>query len=334
LDGKDIERRHMTTSLCAKRPPDYLPVRVASIPADHDFDQSLYLPNSTTGKFLLYRDAGAELKPSDLKRMVDAGITTVYLDAADYGRFQEKLRTSLDSIVSDERLPVAQRFGVVNEVVRGVLREAFRRGNVDRTVKQTSEMAEHVVDLVCRDDQVVSELNSVLHFDYSTFTHSANVAYYTVMLAHALGHTDRAVLRRIGTGALLHDIGKVRIPETILLKPGRLTPEERNVLRGHPAQGLISLREQDQLEFGQLMMVYQHHERIDGSGYPVRIAGSEIHEWARICAVADVFEALTSDRPYRRSLSSAAAFEVIEQGEGSGLEPEFLQCWKMTISRS
>ena len=179
-----------------------------------------------------------------------------------------------------------------------------------------------------------SELNSVLHFDYSTFTHSANVAYYTLILASTLGITDRAVLRKIGIGALLHDIGKLGIPEKILLKPGRLAPEEWNVLRSHPAKGLMALREQDQLEFGQLMMVYQHHERIDGTGYPVRLVGDEIHEWARICAVADVYEALTSNRPYRRALPAVEAFEVIEKGEGSGLEPEFLQCWKQTITKS
>jgi len=321
-------------TVCSKQSSEFVPVRVASIPAAHDFEQSLYLQNPASRDFRLYRDAGAELKPSDLKRLVEAGITTVYLDASDYGGFQEKLRMSLDSIVADERLPAAERFSVLNEVVRGVMREAFRRGNVDRTVKETSKLAEHVVDLVCRDDQVLSELNSVLHFDYSTFTHSANVAYYTVMLAHALGHTDRDLLRKLGAGALLHDIGKLGIPESILLKPGRLTPEEQSVLRNHPAQGLLSLREQEQLEFGQLMMVYQHHERIDGSGYPVRLAGNEIHEWARICAVADVFEALTSDRPYRKALSAADALEIIERGEGKGLEAEIFQCWKSTISES
>ena len=84
----------------------------------------------------------------------------------------------------------------------------------------------------------------MLHYDYSTFTHSANVAYYTVVLAHALGHTDRALLQKIGTGALLHDIGKLGIPEAILLKPGRLSPEEQSLVRCHPARGLISLREQ------------------------------------------------------------------------------------------
>ena len=174
----------------------------------------------------------------------------------------------------------------------------------------------------------------MLHFDYGTFTHSANVAYYTLILAHALGQTDRDALRAIGIGALLHDIGKVGIPERILLKPGALSPEERNLIRSHPTLGLLSLRDQHPLEFGQLMMVYQHHERLDGSGYPVRLGGTEIHEWARICAVADVFEALTSDRPYKRALSSAAALDVIEQGERKGLDPEYFRCWKLTLKTS
>jgi HD-GYP domain-containing protein (c-di-GMP phosphodiesterase class II) len=324
----------MSAVVCSKRSSDFVAIQVASIPAIPRFDRTLYLQSSSGPEFRLYRDAGAELKASDLARLVDAGITTVYLDGGDYGRFQEELRSSLDAIVADERVPVSQRFSVVNEVVRGVLRESFRRGNIDHTVKETSALSEHVVDLVCRDDDILSELNSVLHFDYSTFTHSANVAYYTLILASALGITDRAVLRKIGIGALLHDIGKLGIPEKILLKPGRLAPEEWNVLRSHPAKGLMALREQEQLEFGQLMMVYQHHERVDGTGYPVRLVGDEIHEWARICAVADVYEALTSNRPYRQALSAVEAFGVIEKGEGSGLEPEFLQCWKQTITQS
>jgi HD-GYP domain-containing protein (c-di-GMP phosphodiesterase class II) len=324
----------MTAAVCTKRSSEFVAIQVASIPALPNFDHSLYLQRAGGHEFKLYRDAGAELKASDLARLVDAGITTVFLDGGEYGRFQEELRTSLDAIVADERLPPAQRFSVVNEVVRGVLRDAFRRGNIDHTVKATGDLAEHVVDLVCRDDEVLSELNSVLHFDYSTFTHSANVGYYSLMLADKLGITDRAVLRKIGIGALLHDIGKLGIPEKILLKPGRLSPEEWNVLRAHPAKGLVALRDQDQLDFGQLMMVYQHHERIDGTGYPVRLEGNEIHEWARICAVADVYEALTSDRPYRRGLSRTVALEVIENGEGKGLEREFLQCWKKTITES
>jgi putative nucleotidyltransferase with HDIG domain len=324
----------MTTSVLPEPLPGFLPIQVKSLSAIRDFDRSVYLRVPPGQQFRLYCEGRSELNADDFKRLSEAGITTVYLDADDYCGFQDQLRDSLGSIVSDERLSPSQRFSVVNEVVCSVLRETFQRGNVDRAVKQTAELAHHLVELVCRDDRITSELKSVLYFDYSTFTHSANVAYYTLILAHALGQTDQAQLRRIGAGALLHDIGKLGIPEKILLKPGTLSLGERNVIRSHPALGLMNLADQDELEFGQLMMVYQHHERIDGTGYPVRLVGDEIDEWARICAVADVFEALTSHRPYRQPLSTAAALEAIDETERNGLEPEFLQCWNMTISES
>ncbi len=322
----------MSAVLCSKRSSDFVAIQVASIPAIPHFDRTLYLQSPSGPEFRLYRDAGAELKASDLARLVDAGITTVFLDGGDYGRFQEELRSSLDAIVADERVPVAQRFSVVNEVVRGVLRESFRRGNIDHTVKETSELSEHVVDLVCRDDGILSELNSVLHFDYSTFTHSANVAYYTLILASTLGITDRAVLRKIGIGALLHDIGKLGIPEKILLKLGR---PRRRVERpaepsgqgtdGAPRAGPARIRAaHDGLSTSRA-------DRRHGlSGAACRGRDSRM---GAICAVADVYEALTSNRPYRRALPAVEAFEVIEKGEGSGLEPEFLQCWKQTITK-
>ena len=79
------------------------------------------------------------------------------------------------------------------------------------------------------------------------------------------------------------------------------------------------------------MMVYQHHERLDGGGYPVRCSANEIHDWARICAVSDVFEALTSNRPYRVGMSHASAFEIMDRSSGSGFDKGIYECWKRLI---
>ena len=115
----------MSAVVCSKRSPDFVAIQVAR---SRPFPVSIarcILQSSSGPEFRLYRDAGAELKASDLARLVDAGITTVYLDGGDFGRFRKSFRSSLDAIVADERLPVAQRFSVVNEVVRGVLRDRF-----------------------------------------------------------------------------------------------------------------------------------------------------------------------------------------------------------------
>lgn len=324
----------MTTALRPERSRTFIAVRTAAVPVCADFRVSIYLWNAGTRHYDLYRNADTQVATSDLKRLCSAGISTVYLHSGEYGRFQEHLRTVLHSIVVNETLPVSQRFGVLNEVVRDVLRETFRFGDVSRAVDKAGELANHMVELVCRDDFAATELGSVLHFDYGTFTHSANVAYYSVLLAQALGQKDRNVLKQIGTGALLHDIGKIEIPDQIINKRGRLSNDEYETVRRHASLGLLNLRRQDRLDFGQLMMAYQHHERLDGSGYPVRLEGSEIHEWARICAVADVFEALTSQRPYRRRLSTGAALDFIQRTAARGLDPELLRCLKSTIGKS
>ena len=107
--------------------------------------------------------------------------------------------------------------------------------------------------------------------DYHTFTHSANVSYYCVMLAKELGITSENELNQIAMGALLHDLGKLEIPASILTKPGKLTDWEFDVIKTHPTVGFRQLCQRQDLNHAQLMMVYQHHERLDGTGYPVRI---------------------------------------------------------------
>jgi HD-GYP domain-containing protein (c-di-GMP phosphodiesterase class II) len=174
----------------------------------------------------------------------------------------------------------------------------------------------------------------VLYHDYHTFTHSANVAMYCAMLARALGISDRDELNAIAVGALLHDAGKLQIPASILTKPAELTEAEVAIVREHPRLGFRMLCQRPDLSFGQLMMIYQHHEKIDGSGYPVHAVGSELHDWGKMCAVTDVFEALTSNRPYRLGLSFAKAAEIMQHHPGTAFDGEMLSCWIGLISRT
>ena len=125
-----------------------------------------------------------------------------------------------------------------------------------------------------------------------------------------------------------HDVGKLEIADAILSKPGRLDDAEFEIIREHPRTGFRKLCRREDLNFGQLMMVYQHHERLDGKGYPVGITAEQIHPWAKVCTVVDVFEALTSNRPYRKAMSYSKAFEIMDRDSGLAFDPEMLKCWK------
>jgi putative nucleotidyltransferase with HDIG domain len=165
--------------------------------------------------------------------------------------------------------------------------------------------------------------------DVYTRGHSERVGASSRRLAVAMGlpPTDVDVIARAG---LLHDIGKIGVPEGLLRKPGPLTDAEWIVMKRHPVVGAQIVAPFDFFAAG-AVVIRHHHERMDGSGYPDGLAGDAIPPGARIVAVADVFDALTSDRPYRRALSANGAIRQLEAQAGEGLDAEIVAVFRAMI---
>jgi putative nucleotidyltransferase with HDIG domain len=153
--------------------------------------------------------------------------------------------------------------------------------------------------------------------------HSRSAARYAVLLARAIGIDQTPFLLDLERGALLHDVGKAVVPGEILRRSGPLSVVEREIVREHPVVGYRMIE-----EFGFLRpaseIVLCHHERFDGRGYPRGLAGDEIPLGARVFALADTLDALTSDRPYRRGKSFEEAFREIERSSGSQFDPRIV----------
>jgi cyclic di-GMP phosphodiesterase len=160
--------------------------------------------------------------------------------------------------------------------------------------------------------------------DLGTQAHSRRVRGYSLAIARAHGMTDEAELRTLEHGVLLHDIGKIGIPDAILLKPGPLTPAEWKIMRTHPEIGR-QLVEQIAFLRPAVPIVYHHHERWDGTGYPQGLRGDAIPLGARIFAVADAFDAMTFDRPYSRAIEFEAARIEIRRSAGTHFDPAVVQ---------
>jgi HD-GYP domain-containing protein (c-di-GMP phosphodiesterase class II) len=312
---------------------EYIPISASMLSPTHFCGMALYVCDDVNEPYRLFRAPSVPITTEWLQKLRASGRRKLYVSALDHAAFQSYLRENLRDVLQDETIDVAHRFDALNQVVRIVLEEAFERGNVDGMVARTGELGHQIVELICRDDAVASELCGVLYHDYQTFTHSANVSYYAVMLARATGISSPEELCQVAQGALLHDLGKLDIPSSILNKPGKLTEKEFSILTTHPTIGFRKLCRKASFSAGQLMMVYQHHERLNGLGYPVRVGGNEIHLWARICAIADVFEALTSNRPYRTGMSMDAAFQIMDRQAKAGLDAEVYELWKALIQK-
>nr|MDP9115634.1 HD-GYP domain-containing protein [Acidobacteriota bacterium] len=161
--------------------------------------------------------------------------------------------------------------------------------------------------------------------DAYTAGHSRRVSEYSCAIAKALNISGQA-LETIRTGALLHDLGKIGISDLVLQKPGRLTAEENQLIQQHPVIGKRILENVQGLE-PYLEIVELHHENLDGSGYPHGLKGEETPLEARIVKVADAYDAITSDRPYRRGKSHADAIAILRKASGTEMDPEVVEAF-------
>jgi response regulator RpfG family c-di-GMP phosphodiesterase len=162
--------------------------------------------------------------------------------------------------------------------------------------------------------------------DFETHGHSERVVTFSLRLGHELG-LDKEALRNLELGALLHDIGKIGVPDAILRKPAKLTDDEWYKMRLHPIYGQRILRNIPFLE-GAARVVAQHHEKWDGTGYPLKLRGEEIDIGARIFAVVDAFDAMISDRVYRRGRPFEAALAELERCAGTQFDPQIVEAFK------
>jgi ribonuclease P protein subunit RPR2 len=168
--------------------------------------------------------------------------------------------------------------------------------------------------------------NAVEARDEDTGKHAERVTAYAVRIAREAG-IDTARQPELEFGFLLHDVGKVGVPDAILFKPGRLTPDERRVIEEHPMTGWGIVHDIDFLAPA-IDVVRFHHERWDGSGYPDKLAGTDIPVSARVFAIADVLDALTSKRPYRTGIPLSEARAMIEKDAGTHFDPDMIDAYR------
>ena len=197
--------------------------------------------------------------------------------------------------------------------------------NLEHVVSARTEMLRQAMEnLEHSYDVTLEALGDALDLkDSETEGHSKRVTAYTIALARAMGIAP-AEIKVIARGAFLHDIGKMAIPDEILRKPGKLTPEEQEIMREHCTRGYHILRKIPFLA-GAAEIVFSHQEHYDGSGYPNGLRGSEIPIGARIFAVADTLDAITSERPYRKARSFDAAREEILRCSGTQFDPGIVE---------
>lgn len=209
---------------------------------------------------------------------------------------------------------------------RGALQnvfEKFQKTGCLETADLTNSSTTILDELLCREDILVS-LDNLGTTDANTLSHSLNVTIYSLLLGTKLGYS-RSRLQLLAEGAMLHDIGKTVLDQKILFKPGKLTAAEFNHVKHHTSLGYEILKENSFMSAVTKNIALYHHERLDGSGYPEGISKDSIHDFSRIVAIADIYDALTMDRCYHKALRASDAIRILREDAGSKLDHEFVE---------
>jgi len=217
-------------------------------------------------------------------------------------------------------------FDVESVVERAVVRSNLLKQNRDYQHNLEEKVITQTQELVKLYSGSLEAMVRALDLrEKETGFHSYRVTEYAIRLARKLKIRELAI-SSVAKGALLHDIGKIGVPDRILLKPDSLNPEEWKVMKTHPRLGYDLLKKIDFLEDA-AMIVLHHHEHFNGEGYPANLAGRDIPLGARIFSIVDALDAMTSDRVYRKAFSFDKAFDIIGSASGSQFDPDIVQAF-------
>jgi putative nucleotidyltransferase with HDIG domain len=268
---------------------------------------------------------GVELNEPLLTRLSRHGIDHLYIQDA---------RT--DDIIVEDVLSDETRIRTTREI-----RTAFRRMMDDAGKKRFIStyhlgktfrpLMEDVVDELSRHPDAMIMLTNISVTDHYLFQHSMNVGIYATMLGLAYGYSKDELLV-LGLGALLHDIGKTRVPLELLLKQDKLTAEEFDEIKKHTEYGFAMLKDEPNVPLLAAHCAFQHHERIDGSGYPRGLAGEDIHEYARWIGLVDSYDAMTTHRSYRSAMLPHQALEILYTCAGTLYDREKIALFRDKIA--
>lgn len=203
--------------------------------------------------------------------------------------------------------------------------------NIKKDMQNAKEQVEKIVDQIFSRKNIMVNIIDMKVFDDYTYYHSVNVAVLSIVIGVAL-EIDREELCNLGFAALLHDIGKVFVDKDVLNKPGKLNDDEFEEIKKHSLLGADHIKNGNYMSNSTYMGILDHHEKFEGGGYPNNVEGEKISLYGRIIAVADVYDALTSDRPYRKALLPSEAMEYIMASNMTQFDPKMVEVFVKKVA--
>ncbi|MBD3331433.1 HD domain-containing protein [candidate division GN15 bacterium] len=287
----------------------FIPIYLDSIRVDSILDFDLYLKVNQT--MVLYRSADLPFTERTRQKLLDNRVERLFIANKSKKKYQRYIERNLGTILKDPSIQEEKKAGILYQTSTGLVREVLENPTYGENIKRSKEMVERQLEYILQGQEAFHNLLKITSFDYYTYTHSVNVCTFSIALARQLGIDDDAMLHELGVGALLHDVGKSKVSPRILNKKAALNAIEFDVMKKHPKWGVEILNETDLVSPTSYYPVLQHHERGDRRGYPQGIGLNEMHLFSKIVAIADSFDAMTTDRVYQDAMDSYPALRIM-----------------------
>lgn len=268
----------------------------------------------------LFINEGIAIEESYIGKIKALGYSGVYIDD-DLSRDIEIIEIINDDLRNRSAQTIKNVFTSIEH----------RNSTIEANINTLSDVVNSILDSVLENNDTVVNMMDLKTFDDYTYLHSVNVTLLALVIGAAL-ELNRYDMVKLGLSAILHDIGKVFVPKTVVNKPGKLSDQEFTIMKTHSTQGYQYLKDDYDFPMASYVGVLQHHERYDGTGYPLKLAGTKIHLFGRIIAISDVYDALTSNRPYRKAMLPSEAFEYILANGNIHFDPALVTCFTRKIA--
>jgi HD-GYP domain-containing protein (c-di-GMP phosphodiesterase class II) len=308
-----------------KRPPDvdtYSSIPTSNIRRDTSADFNLYM-RSKDNKYILYRGANTTITEAHKETLNENGVKRLYIQGEDQQKYLHYVEKHMSSILSSSA-PVEEKASILYQSTNQLIQDVMDKPDLGENIERVDQLVDTTINDFMDDERNLLKMIYVMAFDYTLYTHSVNVTVFGLALGRQL-KLSQEDLHCLGMGLMLHDVGKIQVPPEVLFKAGPLTDDEWNVMRQHPTMGEMLLTPSGKVNQRSMNIVRGHHEKTSGKGYPDGLTIEKIDPLAKIAAIADVFDALTTERVYKDAILTFPALKIMMNEMAGSFDQDYLR---------
>ncbi len=298
---------------------NYFRIRLSTIRPEKVTAFDIYV--HIDGRYILYVRAGDKISDGKIKVLHgrDTG-DSFFVELKDKSTYQAWVKEEINSELTNP----FEKAAILRESSVALMEDLFENPDVNQALDDSRPIIKDFIDLMEKAPEAMGFMISLSGHDFYTYNHSLDVSIYSLGLGKALGY-NAMTLEELGVGALFHDVGKRNVSLDILCKKGGLSDAEWEQMKMHPQYGLVILNDHPNISDAIKAACFEHHESWSGNGYPQQLMGEEIHPFARIVAITDTYDAMTTQRSYNVPMSPIDAVTMMKDKLATRYDPDILK---------